>query len=102
MLIRRSLSLWGVDDVPEFRSGAEWERWLAENHTKSKGVWIRLFRKGSGVSSVTVAEALDAALCYGWITGQVRPYDGTSWLSRFVPRRSKSIWSKINVGHVER
>jgi uncharacterized protein YdeI (YjbR/CyaY-like superfamily) len=102
MLIRRPLSLRDVDDVAEFRSGAEWDRWLAENHTGSKGVWIRLFRKGSGMPSVTVAEALDSALCYGWITGQARPYDGTSWLARFVPRRPKSIWSKINVGHVER
>jgi len=102
MLIRRPLPLWGVDDLAEFTSGEEWERWLAENHTRSKGIWIRLFRKGSGVPSVTVAEALDSALCYGWITGQARPYDGTSWLGRFVPRRPRSIWSKINVGHVER
>ena len=86
----------------EFRSAEEWERWLAENHAASKGTWIRLFRKGSGVASVTTAEALDVALCYGWITGQARPYDDTSWLNRFVPRRPKSIWSKINVGHAER
>ncbi|MDA4136930.1 MAG: YdeI/OmpD-associated family protein [Thaumarchaeota archaeon] len=92
----------GVDEIVEFKSAAEWEEWLTENHSSSKGVWIRLFKKGSGVASVTNPEALDAALCYGWITGQIRPYDGTSWLGRFVPRRPKSIWSKINVSHVER
>jgi uncharacterized protein YdeI (YjbR/CyaY-like superfamily) len=86
----------------EFRSAEEWEEWLAENHIASKGTWIRFFRKGSGVVSVTTGEALDVALCYGWITGQARPYDDTSWLGRFVPRRPKSIWSKVNVCHAER
>jgi len=88
--------------VAEFGSAEEWEDWLAENHSSSKGTWIRFFKKDSGVASVTVGEALDAALCYGWITGQARPYDDTSWLGRFVPRRPKSIWSKINAGHAER
>jgi uncharacterized protein YdeI (YjbR/CyaY-like superfamily) len=91
-----------VDEIAEFVSAAEWEEWLAKNHSTSKGVWIRLFKKGSGVASVTNAEALDVALCYGWITGQARPHDDTSWLGRFVPRRPRSIWSKINVGHAER
>ncbi|MDA4112517.1 MAG: YdeI/OmpD-associated family protein [Thaumarchaeota archaeon] len=88
--------------VAEFRSAEEWEEWLAKNHSSSKGTWIRFFRKGSEVASVTTGEALDAALCFGWITGQARPYDETSWLNRFVPRRPGSIWSKINVGHAER
>jgi uncharacterized protein YdeI (YjbR/CyaY-like superfamily) len=92
-----------VDEtVAEFRSAGDWGRWLAKNHSASKGTWVRFYRKGSGVPSVTVGEALDAALCYGWITGQARPYDDTSWLNRFVPRRPGSIWSKINVGHAER
>jgi uncharacterized protein YdeI (YjbR/CyaY-like superfamily) len=91
-----------VDEIAEFKSAAEWEDWLAKNHSLSKGIWVRFFKKGSGFTSVTNTEALDAALCYGWITGQARPYDDTSWLGRFVPRRPRSIWSKINAGHVDR
>jgi len=91
-----------VDEIAEFRSEKEWEEWLALNHFKSKGIWVRLFRKGTHVASVKSSEALDVALCYGWITGQSRPYDEMSWLGRFVPRRPKSIWSKINVGRAER
>jgi uncharacterized protein YdeI (YjbR/CyaY-like superfamily) len=91
-----------VDDIAEFGSAEEWEDWLDKNHSSSKGIWVRIFKKGSGVKSVSVAEALDVALCYGWITGQARPHDDTSWLGRFVPRRPKSIWSKVNTGHVER
>ncbi len=89
-------------EMLEFRSMAEWEAWLGKNHAASTGVWIRFFKKGSGSKGVTVPEALDVALCYGWITGQARPSDEASWLGRFVPRRPKSIWSKINVGHAER
>jgi uncharacterized protein YdeI (YjbR/CyaY-like superfamily) len=91
-----------LDEIIEFKSAAAWEKWLAREHDKSDGVWIRLYKKGSGVATVTVAEALDGALCYGWITGQARPYDEISWLGRFVPRRPRSIWSKVNVGHSER
>jgi uncharacterized protein YdeI (YjbR/CyaY-like superfamily) len=72
--------------------------WLAKNHSTSQGIWGRLFRKASGSVTVTNAEALDSALCYGWITGQSRPFDGTSWLGRFVPRRPRSIWSKVKRG----
>lgn len=88
--------------ILEFRSAAEWERWLARNHTKSAGIWMKIPRKSSGVRSVSTSEAVDVALCYGWITGQARPYDKKSWLDRFVPRRPKSIWSKINTERVER
>ena len=66
-----------------------------------KGVWIRFFKKASDVSSINTSEALDVALCYGWITGQAKPYDESSWLGRFVPRRPKSIWSKINTKRAE-
>jgi uncharacterized protein YdeI (YjbR/CyaY-like superfamily) len=75
---------------------------LARNHSKSMGVWMRMYRKSSGVASLSNSDALDVALCYGWITGQSRPYDGISWLDRYVPRRPKSIWSKINTERVER
>lgn len=80
----------------------EWETWLEENHASSSGIRIRFFKKNSASKGVTVPDALDVALCYGWITGQARPFDESSWLGRFVPRRPKSIWSKINVSHVER
>lgn len=89
-------------DTLEFKSTKEMETWLAANHSNSDGIWLRIYKKGSGVPSIKVGEALEVALCYGWITGQSRPHDEESWLGRFVPRRPKSIWSKINVGIAER
>lgn len=79
-----------------------WERWLAKNHTKSSGVWLRFFKKDSGIPTVVYSEALDAALCHGWIDGQVRKHDASSWLQKFTPRRPKSLWSKRNCDHIER
>jgi uncharacterized protein YdeI (YjbR/CyaY-like superfamily) len=70
--------------------------WLAANHAASRGLWLRLAKKASGVASVTYAEAIDVALAWGWIDGQKRPGDGTSWLQRFSPRGARSMWSKIN------
>ncbi|MDB6110851.1 MAG: hypothetical protein JWR69_2601 [Pedosphaera sp.] len=63
---------------------------------------MQLFKKGSGEPSITYAEALDQALCHGWIDGQKKPYDERSWIQRFTPRRAKSGWSKVNTGHAER
>ena len=80
----------------------EWERWLARNHAKVDGVWLRIFKKDSGERTVSYAEALDCALCQGWIDSKKLPYDARSWLQRFGPRRSKSLWSKLNRGHAER
>jgi uncharacterized protein YdeI (YjbR/CyaY-like superfamily) len=88
--------------IISFKSQKEWERWLAKNHAISDGIWMRLFKKDSGVPSVTYAEALDEALCYGWIDGQLDKYDDKSWLRKFTPRRPKSVWSKRNIGHVDR
>lgn len=88
--------------ITAFASAKEWEQWLAKNHASSRGVWLRFFKKDSGVASVTHAEALDEALCYGWIDGQLKKYDETSWLRKFTPRRPKSIWSKRNRALVER
>ncbi|MGB6483816.1 MAG: YdeI/OmpD-associated family protein [Candidatus Acidiferrales bacterium] len=85
-----------------FPSADKWEHWLDKHHTTSNGIWLRFFKKDSGVASVTHAEALDEALCYGWIDGQALKYDAKSWLQKFTPRRSKSIWSKRNIGHVAR
>jgi uncharacterized protein YdeI (YjbR/CyaY-like superfamily) len=70
--------------------------WLAVNHATSRGVWLQLAKKASGIPSVTYAEAIDAALAWGWIDGQKRPADETSWLQKFSPRGARSTWSKIN------
>ena len=70
--------------------------WLAANHAASRGVWLRLAKKGAGTASVTYGEAIGVALTWGWIDGQKRPGDETSWLQRFSPRGVRSMWSKIN------
>jgi uncharacterized protein YdeI (YjbR/CyaY-like superfamily) len=88
--------------VLAFQSQKNWRQWLAKNHSTSNGIWLRLFKKASGVASVTHDEALDEALYYGWIDGQVKKYDETSWLQKFTPRRTKSIWSKRNRDHTAR
>jgi uncharacterized protein YdeI (YjbR/CyaY-like superfamily) len=85
-----------------FRSPEELRAWLAQEHARASGLALRIYKKDSGVASVTYAQALDQALCFGWIDAQKLPYDEKSWVQRFVPRRPKSRWSKINVAHVER
>ena len=85
-----------------FQSPAEFRCWLETNHDKCQGFWLRLFKKDSGKTSITYAEALDQSLCYGWIDGQRKAHDETSWLQKFTPRRTKSAWSKVNTGHAER
>lgn len=92
------------DDLPiiAFEMPAKWEKWLAENHTQPNGIWLRIFKKGSNAASITYAEALDEALCYGWIDGQKNKYDDESYLQKFTPRRKRSLWSKVNTQHVER
>jgi uncharacterized protein YdeI (YjbR/CyaY-like superfamily) len=91
-------------DLPmlTFTSTKEFASWLAKHYKVSPGIWMRLFKVKSGVPTITYAQALDAALCYGWIDGQKKPYDVESWLQKFTPRRNKSIWSKRNREHVER
>jgi uncharacterized protein YdeI (YjbR/CyaY-like superfamily) len=79
-----------------FTDQSAWAAWLAENYATSAGVWLRLAKKASGLSSVSYVEALDVALCYGWIDGQKQSYDEDSWLQKFTPRGAKSVWSKIN------
>jgi uncharacterized protein YdeI (YjbR/CyaY-like superfamily) len=85
-----------------FKSSVEFRAWLDKNHAGSDGIWLRIFKKNSGAQSVTYAEALDQALCFGWIDGQRQPHDARSWIQKFTPRRAKSGWSKINTGHAER
>jgi uncharacterized protein YdeI (YjbR/CyaY-like superfamily) len=88
-------------DTIAFPSAKDWERWLAKAHAKSSGVWLQFFKKGSGIASVSHEEALAVALCYGWIDGQLKNYDADSWLRKFTPRRTNSIWSKRNCELVE-
>lgn len=90
--------------LPEkkFASAEAWQTWLAKNHDKSKGIWMMFAKKDAAKPTVTYAEALDVALCYGWIDGQKNAYDEQYWLQRFGPRKEKSIWSKRNIEHTER
>jgi uncharacterized protein YdeI (YjbR/CyaY-like superfamily) len=83
-------------EITLFARPADWEAWLAENYRSSQGVWLRLAKKGSGLRSVTYAEALEVALCYGWIDGQKLGESEQAWLQRFLPRSARSIWSRIN------
>ena len=83
-----------------FASASLWEQWLAEYHAQLDGVWIKVAKKASGIASVTHDEALDVALCYGWIDGQRKTYDSQFFLQKFTPRRPKSLWSKRNVAKV--
>ena len=85
-----------------FESKKKFTEWLAKNHAKSAGVWMKLAKKATGIPSVTYAEAVEVALCYGWIDGQAGSFDEQYFLQKFTPRRPKSIWSKINVEKVER
>ncbi len=85
-----------------FATPQAWGTWLKTNHAKSDGLWLRLYKKDSGVKSINYAEALDEALCWGWIDGQKRGYDTKSFLQRFSPRGPRSLWSQINRGHIER
>jgi uncharacterized protein YdeI (YjbR/CyaY-like superfamily) len=89
-------------DILSFRSPAQFRKWLAANHRRSGGIWLRICKKGAEECSVTYAEALDEALCFGWIDGQKQRHDDSSWLQKFTPRRSKSGWSKINTQHAQR
>ncbi|MDB5167276.1 MAG: bacteriocin-protection protein YdeI/OmpD-associated family [Candidatus Saccharibacteria bacterium] len=89
-------------EIITFKDSSMWRLWLDENHAKIDGVWLRLYKKASGVPTVSYAEALDVALCYGWIDGQKKSYDEESFLQKFTPRRTKSMWSKRNIEHIER
>src|SRR5690242_4329352 len=86
------------EDLPivEQPDRAGWERWLAANHASAPGAWLKLAKKGSPTSTVSQAEAVDVAICFGWIDGQVRRYDDHFFLQRFTPRRPRSRWSAIN------
>src|SRR3984957_17810830 len=84
-----------------FKRKQDWAAWLAKNHRKSGGLWLRLAKKDSGLRSVSYAEALEVALCYGWIDGQKKGESEQAWLQRFLPRSATSIWSRINRNKAE-
>lgn len=84
-----------------FESQQDWHTWLEKNHSQPKGVWLKHAKKAFGKKSVSYAEALDEALCYGWIDSQMQAYDQYYYLQKFTPRGPKSVWSKINVAKVE-
>ncbi|WP_406396311.1 YdeI family protein [Streptomyces sp. NBC_00887] len=83
-------------EIVAFASAEAFEAWIGENHAVSPGIWLKLRRKGPGVVALDYAQALDVALCYGWIDGQKAKVDDQWWLQRFTPRRPRSKWSKIN------
>ena len=87
--------------IRSFPTEAAFERWLATNHNRETEVWLRVYKKNSGVPSVTTVEALDVALCYGWIDGIRKSLDEVSFLQRYTPRRPKSLWSQVNREKVE-
>ena len=82
--------------IMPFASREAWEAWLEEEHATSDGLWLKIAKKGSGIETVTFAEALDAALCYGWIDSQRGGFDERFFLQRFTPRRPRSKWSQVN------
>lgn len=96
-----------AQDVPKepplvlFAEARLWAAWLDEHHATSSGVWLRIAKKVSATASVTYDEALEVALCYGWIDGQKKSYDDAAWLQKFTPRGLKSIWSKVNRAKAE-
>lgn len=87
-----------ADNLPmlSFATQHAWEAWLDERHADASGVWLKIAKKAAGSPSVSYAEALEGALCYGWIDGQKAALDDQHWLQKFTPRRPKSGWSRVN------
>src|SRR5918998_2620552 len=88
--------------IRSFTSEAAFEAWLRANHARETEIWLRIYKKGAGKPTVTNAQALDVALCWGWIDGIRKAFDAESFLQRYSPRRAKSLWSQINREHVAR
>jgi uncharacterized protein YdeI (YjbR/CyaY-like superfamily) len=83
-----------------FKSAKAFETWLKKHHATSDGLWLKIAKRGADESSVTYPEAVEVALCWGWVDGQKKGLDDRHWLQRFTPRRARSVWSKINVDKV--
>jgi len=88
--------------IKAFRSAAAFDAWLRAHHARAPEIWLRIYKKGAGTPTVTTAQALDVALCWGWIDGIRKALDDESYLQRYTPRRARSIWSQINRQHVAR
>ena len=86
--------------IMSFETQQDWEAWLKEHHADPKGLWLKIAKKDTGIPSVSYAEALESALCYGWIDGQKASFDDTFWLQKFTPRGPKSMWSQVNCDKV--
>lgn len=89
-------------EIIPFKSPAEFEEWLAKEHERDHGIWMKFAKKASGIETIVYAEALDIALCYGWIDGQVKKFDDDYYLQRWTPRRKRSKWSTRNREYVAR
>ena len=89
-------------NIRSFKNEGAFEKWLAANHDRETELWLKIHKKDSGLPTVTYAEALDVALCWGWIDSTKKSFDETSFLQRFTPRGKKSIWSQVNKGHIAR
>ena len=89
-------------EILAFPNSSAFRKWLTANHRKSPGIWLQIFKKGSETPSLTYAEALDEALCFGWIDGQKQKHDDFAWRQKFTPRRARGGWSKINTRHADR
>jgi uncharacterized protein YdeI (YjbR/CyaY-like superfamily) len=90
------------EKIKSFSTEAAFERWLRAHHARETEIWVRIYKKDSGVPTVTSAQALDVALCWGWIDGIRKSFDERSFLQRYTPRRARSVWSQINRDHVTR
>lgn len=88
--------------IRAFKTAEAFERWMRAHHARETEVWLRVYKKSSGKRTVTIAEALDVSLCWGWIDGIRKTYDAESFLQRYSPRRSRSVWSQINRANVSR
>ena len=88
--------------IKSFRTEAAFEAWMKANHARETEIWLKIHKKGSGLPTVSNAQALDVALCWGWIDGIRKAFDEQSFLQRYTPRRPRSVWSQINRDHVKR
>ena len=88
--------------IKSFRTEAAFEAWMRANHARETELWLKIHKKGSGLPTVSNAQAIDVALCWGWIDGIRKSFDAQSFLQRYTPRRARSIWSQINRDHVAR
>jgi uncharacterized protein YdeI (YjbR/CyaY-like superfamily) len=93
-----------VREAPKkrFKSQGDWHAWLEQNHANEEGVWLHIAKKGAGAVTCTYDEALETALCFGWIDGQLKAHDEKTFVRKFTPRRARSVWSKVNRAKAER